>query len=192
MALLCTRVHGRFNRSVVEHVFAQMKRFEVLNGKFRGRLCTEKGAQRLGDALTVVSALIALQVEQSSLRSAEPLVAPEVQAAFDAAAAAGAAADLAAPRVMRHGFPCGDPELDLVEEGGEYRGLGPQPSDAAVQSGNEWDDFAPRQRVWVWWWGSLWKARVERRQQRKRALVVKFDATGQTVPDYLPRLLWLL
>jgi hypothetical protein len=183
----------RFHRAVVEHTFAQLKRFEILGGKFRGRLGTERGVQRLGDALTVISGIIALQVERSPLRNEEePLLPAGDMAALDAAAAAGAAADLLVPRPMRHGFPLGDTDLDLIREGGELRGRGPQPSDAAVDSGNAFADFQPRARVWVWWWGSLWRATVVRLQLRAQTLVVRFDASGQSASDYPPRLLWPL
>ena len=159
-------------RASIEHCNGQVKKFEILGGKFRGRL-QQSGFTLLQDAVRICTAIVVLQTRRSPLRT-------HAELAFPAAAAPP-------PRAFRHGLPLGR-ATDIVVEHGVERGVGPQPSDAAVNTGRTARDFRTGQRVLVWWWGLWWDAIVQHVAVRNETVTVGWERDHSVTAGYAPRL----
>ncbi len=179
-----------FYRSTVEHAFALIKSFFILSSKYRGHIFQDHGF--IEDVLTIIMTVVAMHVLESPLKdiSVHSLLPNCIAAAIPAAVAAERAAILNGERRQHiNGRPIGTIH-DIVVEDGVARGLGPEPNDAAIDSGHTIEDFAKGDRVLVWWWGLYWTARVHYVATRSRTLSIRWDYDHSVTNAYAPRLVF--
>jgi len=179
-----------FFRSTVEHSIASLKAFEIIGGRFRGRLSNE---QPIRDALTVIMTSVALRILKSPLKdlTADSLLPDSVAAAVSAAVRAERTLVLGGGGRRRvYGFPVGTVHDIVVSADGSARGAGPEPSDDGVDSGLRATDFQDNERVWVWWWGLMWDAVIQRRALTRGTLAVRWNYNHRVTSGYHPKLVF--
>lgn len=122
-------------RAGVEHCIAQLKKFAIVGGRFRGRLDAD-GGKFLHAVLSVICGLVVLQVRASPLRTHIPLLGPEELEVVEEKAA-----ELGVQREVIAGHPIGSHRDIFLGEDGSIRGPGPEPSSAHIDSRCRSRDF---------------------------------------------------
>jgi hypothetical protein len=174
-------LHSWF-RGGVEHVIAQLKRFNILGLKFRGQLM-KNGWSFLQQANTIISGIVAIQIQRKPLRVHNPLLSDDEKREAEAAAA-----EREAKEVPPAGLPVGDPWTDLVlHPDGSVEGHGDEPDGSIVDSGYDAEDFQAGQKVFVWFWGLWYRATIQY-ITKKGKLAIRWAWSRQVTSGYLPRL----
>jgi hypothetical protein len=183
-------IHAWF-RTGIEHCFSQVKKFRVLGDEYRGKV--SQSTLRISNIFNIVMGIVALQTRHRPLRRHLPLLDAAEEADARAEGRAAREALHGAPRDRRFGFDVGDPALDLIVRDGRTVGRGAEPDPIAlhVSSHRIAEDFAVGDRVWVWWWGRVWRARVQYISTRHNHLTIRWAHNHHsTVPRYRPDLVW--
>jgi len=168
-------------RAGIEHVFGQIKRFNIVGTRFRGQI--DKSWRFLKDVNSIIVAIIALQVAHRPLRVHSPLIDAEEKEAGAGELAAREAAEPLPPGVV-----LGDPYDDLVLFGdGVVEGKGLEPDNDDVDSGCQAADFRVGQKVFAWFWGLWYRATVHYIAKRG-TLHLRWAWSHQVTTNYLPRL----
>lgn len=168
------KVHSWY-RATIEHVNAQMKKFSILGGTYRGRLGTAdqpRGFEHLHNVLLIITCIVVEQTRRSPLKTNLSLLRLP-------------------PRPLRLGLPLGLPE-DLRFVHGELRGPGREPSQAAVDTGCRCEDLRLGQAVLVWWWGLWWHAKIHYIRRRDQRVTIRWTRDNSVSPDYPVRLVRVL
>jgi hypothetical protein len=76
-----------------------------------------------------------------------------------------------------------------MDEDGNARGYGREPSNALVNSGCAFEDLALGQRVIAFWWGFWFPCIVQYLSKKNKTATVRFQFSHQAVSGYAPRLL---
>jgi hypothetical protein len=178
------RIHSWF-RGGIEHVIGQVKKFNVISGKYRGNLMQDNGLLQALNGICV--ALVILQVRQTPLRVHEPLLdSDDEEEAMDAVAARR--------REELENLPfdhnlLGDPYVDLQQDDeGHIFGHGDEPDNDDINTFCSIDDFSAGQAVWAWFWGRFYRATIQRVALRQRTLQIRWNWSHSVTSGYEPRL----
>jgi hypothetical protein len=171
-------------RAGVEHVFGHMKRFAVIGSRYRGRLREDKG--RIFAATVIIASTLAIRISHRPLRNHSWLLRFHEDDVDDDGG------DDDDNKEEKEEIMIGNPAIDIIlGPSGVARGRGPEPSNAAINSGCTVNDFTIGDHVYVWWWGKWWEATVKDIAYRVGTITIRWKWSKKSVAGYLPRLLRL-
>jgi len=189
-------VHNWY-RAGVEHSNAQLKKWKIVNTRYRGQLHRDNG--KLEAILTIITCIIQMQVMASPLRQHDDILAVAgVDDLVDAAAGDVRAAD--AVREVVNGMEigrAGDVRRVVVDGREEFRGPrandeDDEPRNEHIDTGFEDHDFTVGDRVFVWWWTLWWRASILHVSRTRHTVTVRWDWNNARCSGYEPRLIMTL
>jgi hypothetical protein len=163
-------------RVTVEHCFAQMKKFSILQSRVRFHLQSPDSIDFLTHTVNLISSLITLQAWRTPLRSYYAI--PN-----NFRTPLGDLVDFyeyksshpMLPNRPSSSLVLGDPKNDIVlGQDGKSSGRGPEPSSDGIHTGHLASNFSKGEKVLVWWWGLWWHAVVQYVSTRNNTVCVRW------------------
>jgi len=180
-------IHSWF-RASIEHVFSQMKKFNIIGETYRGRVMCDGGC-RIRNIVNVIAALVVLQTRRKPLKDLTKMILDEDEESL----ISDAVMDLKQrPRTFVRGYPLGEVDDLIFEKKNDdgsiiMVGAGPEPSHVGLNFGLHVEDVKSGDMLLVWR-GYFWRATVRYVSEYQKTVHIRWMRDGTITPYYPIRL----